>query len=202
MANLKAKMYHHGNLEQALLEAGVREARANGSRNLGVNFLAKKVDVSSMAVYRHFTNAENLRARISQQAREELARRMVTSIADESDVRNRFQAVGRTYIQFALDEPGLFSAAFVECEEGPNREDDPSAWLVFHNSIVDLCDAGLIAQSEVEQVASFAWAAVHGYATLAGGSDPKRPKTDESVIADLLDRIWSGIVQTTEGIRR
>ena len=202
MANVKAKMYHHGNLEQALLEAGVREARTTGSRNLGVNFLAKKVDVSPMAVYRHFTNAENLRARISQQAREELARRMVTAIGAESDVRNRFQAVGRTYIRFALDEPGLFAAAFVACDESPNREDNPSAWLVFHNSIVELCDAGIIAQPEVEQVASFAWAAVHGYATLAGGSDPMRPKSDETVIANLLDRIWSGIVQTKEGIRR
>jgi AcrR family transcriptional regulator len=200
MANVKAKMYHHGNLEQALLEAGAREARENGSRNLGVNFLAKKVDVSPMAIYRHFTNAANLRARISQQAREELARRMVAAIAVESDVRNRFQAVGKTYIQFALDEPGLFSAAFVECDEGPNREDDPSAWLVFHNSIVELCDAGLIAQSEVEQVASFAWAAVHGYSTLAGGSNPMRPKSDATVIDNLLDRIWSGIVQTNEGI--
>jgi len=195
MANLKAKMYHHGNLEKALLEAGAREARVNGSRNLGVNFLAKKVDVTPMAVYRHFTSAENLRARISQQAREELARRMMKAIAIKTDVKNRFQAVGKTYIQFALDEPGLFSAAFVSCDEGPNREDDPSAWLVFHNSIVELCDAGIITRSEVDHVASFAWAAVHGYATLAGGSDPKRPKTDESAIADLLDRIWSGIVQ-------
>jgi AcrR family transcriptional regulator len=202
MANVKAQMYHHGNLEQALLEAGAREARENGSRNLGGNFLAKKVDVSPMAVYRHFTNAENLRARISQQAREELARRMVAAIAVESDVKNRFQAVGKTYIQFALDEPGLFSTAFVGCDEGPNREDDPSAWLVFHNSIVELCDAGLIAQSEVEQVASFAWAAVHGYSTLAGGSNPMRPTSDETVIDNLLDRIWSGIVPSNKGAKR
>jgi AcrR family transcriptional regulator len=189
------KKYHHGNLEEALLTAGLHEAKARGPRNLGVNFLAKAVKVSPTAVYRHFLSGESLRANISQQAREELATQMLKAIATQTDFKKRFQAAGRAYINFALNDPGLFAVAFVACEEGPKREDSPSAWMVLQDSILDICNAGLVDSSEVEQVASFAWATVHGFATLAGGSDPKRPKTNEKAISDLLERTWSGIIQ-------
>jgi AcrR family transcriptional regulator len=194
MANIKTKTYHHGNLEQALLVAGFQEARGTGSRNLGVNSLAKEVQVSPMAVYRHFPSGESLKANISQLGREEMARQMIEAISRQVGVKNRFQVVGRAYIQFALDEPGLFAVAFTACDAPPKREDSPSAWLVFQDSILDLCNEGLIDASEVEHVSAFAWAAVHGYATLAGGNDPMRPKATEQVISNLLDRIWSGIV--------
>jgi AcrR family transcriptional regulator len=187
--------YHHGDLEEALLAAGMREAKTSGTKNLGVNSLAKEVNVSPMAVYRHFSSGEGLRASISQQAREELARRMIKAISVETTVKNRFKATGRTYIQFALKEPGLFAVAFVACDEPPKREDSPSAWMVFQDSILDLCNEGLIEPAEVEQVAAFAWSAVHGFATLAGGNDPKRPKANQKIIDDLLERIWSGIVK-------
>jgi AcrR family transcriptional regulator len=199
MATMKSK-YHHGDLEEALLAAGMREAKNTGTRNLGVNSLAKEVKVSPMAVYRHFSNGESLRAGISQQAREEMARRMLKAVAMQTGVKERFHAVGRTYIEFALSEPGLFAVAFVACDEGPKREDSPSAWLVFQDSILDLCNAGLIETSEVEQVGAFAWASVHGFATLAGGNDPKRPTASKKLIDDLLDRIWAGIVQEKEGL--
>ncbi|MCX6485554.1 MAG: TetR/AcrR family transcriptional regulator [Rhodoluna sp.] len=195
---MKTKKYHHGDLEKALLGAGMREAKNSGTKNLGVNSLAKEVNVSPMAVYRHFSNGESLRAGISQQAREEMARRMLNAVALETGVKERFHAVGKIYIEFALNEPGLFAVAFVACEEGPKREDSPSAWLVFQDSILDLCNAGLIETNEVEQVAAFAWAAVHGFATLAGGNDPKRPKSSDEGINNLLDRIWSGILQTNK----
>jgi AcrR family transcriptional regulator len=188
------KKYHHGRLEDALLDAGFREAKIGGPRNLGVNFLEKAVNVSPTAVYRQFANGESLRASISQQAREELARRMLAAVATQPDVKQRFLAVGRVYIHFALTDPGLFAVAFVACDEGPKREDSPSAWTVFQDSILDLCNAGLIQPSELPHVAAFAWAAVHGYATLASGSDPMRPKSDDQSIFDFLERTWSGII--------
>jgi AcrR family transcriptional regulator len=200
MTKVKAKSYHHGNLDQALLDAGLKEAKMTGTRNLGVNSLAKDVDVSPMAVYRHFSSGEALRANISQAAREVLAKRMLVDLGDATGARERFRATGRSYIQFALDEPGLFAAAFVTCDAPPRREDEPSAWIIFQDSILDLCNKGLLEVTEVEQVAAFAWSSVHGYATLAVGNDPKRPKTSQKIIDDLLDRIWAGIVHEKEGL--
>ena len=191
---MKKTGYHHGHLEEALLEAGIREARSSGPRNLGVTQLAKKVNVSAMAIYRHFPNGESLRASISQQAREELGRQMLKALAKETDVKKRFQAIGRTYIEFGLKEPGLFSVAFLDCHENPKREDNPSIWKILEEGILEICNAGLIEPEEIPNVAALAWAAVHGYVEIAGLSEPYGPKPTKKNIDDLLDRAWMGIV--------
>lgn len=192
---MKKKSYHHGNLEEALLKVGMKEAKATGSRNLGVTHLAKLVDVTPMAIYRHFPSGENLKAAISQQAREELARRMASAVAKETDVKKRFMATGREYIRFGLEEPGLFSVAFLDCSELPSREDNPSARGILHDTILDLCNEGLVQPKEVQAVAHFAWSIVHGFTMLAGSEDPYRPSARPVDIEDVLERAWLGVTQ-------
>lgn len=192
---MKKKSYHHGNLEEALLKVGMKEARASGSRNLGVTHLAKLVDVTPMAIYRHFPNGENLKAAISQQAREELARRMANAVAKETDVKKRFMATGREYINFGLQEPGLLSVAFLDCEELPNREDNPSAREILHDAILDLCNEGSVKAQDVQSIAHFAWSVVHGFTLLASSSDPQRPGSKSAEIEEILERAWQGVTQ-------
>lgn len=192
---MKKKTYHHGNLEEALLQVGMKEAKATGSRKLGVTQLARLVDVTPMAVYRHFPSGENLKAAISQQAREELARRMATAVAQEADVKKRFMATGREYIRFGLEEPGLFSVAFVNCSERPSRPDNPSARTILHDAILDLCNEGLVKTEEVESVAHFAWSIVHGFTMLAGDADSYRPEAHAGGIEEVLERAWLGITR-------
>ena len=192
---MKKKTYHHGNLEEALLQVGMKEAKATGSSNLGVTHLARLVDVTHMAVYRHFRSGENLKAAISQQAREALATRMANAVAKETDVKKRFVATGREYIRFGLEEPGLFSVAFVNCSELPSRPDDPSTRTILHDAILDLCNEGLVATEEVESVAHFAWSIVHGFTTLAGGADTYRPGAHAEAIEEVLERAWLGITR-------
>lgn len=190
---MKKKTYHHGNLEEALLKVGMKEARASGSRNLGVTHLAKLVDVTPMAIYRHFPSGESLKAAISQQAREELARRMARAVAEETDVKRKFMATGREYIRFGLEEPRLFSVAFLDCSELPTREDNPSARGILNDAILDLCNEGLVETNEVQAVAHFAWSIVHGFTMLAGSDDPYRPDSGPGDIEDVLERAWLGV---------
>ncbi len=192
---MNKKTYHHGNLEEALLTVGMKEAKASGSRNLGVTHLAKLVDVSPMAVYRHFPSGENLKAAISQQAREQLARQMFEAVSQEKDVKRRFMATGREYIRFGLEEPGLFAVAFIDCDASLKREDNPSARAMLHDAILDLCNEGLVRPEELEAVANFAWSIVHGFTMLAGGTDPFRPEAKPSIIENVLERSWLGVTQ-------
>jgi AcrR family transcriptional regulator len=191
---MKKKSYHHGDLEDALLKVGMKEARASGARNLGVTYLAKKVQVSPMAVYRHFPSGESLKSSISQRAREELGRRMQEAVDRETDVKRRFMATGRAYINFALEEPGLFSVAFVDCQALPTREDNPSAEKILKDAILDLCNQGYVKTSDVQDVANFAWSVVHGFSLLVSeGAEPK-PSADQRSIENLLEKAWLGIV--------
>lgn len=194
-SKIKKTSYHHGNLEEALLNVGLREARSKGSQNLGLTHLAKLVNVSPMAVYRHFESGESLKASISQKAREELARRMIAAVEKENDVKSRFLAIGRTYIEFGLAEPGLFSVAFIDCAEQPKNHDEPSSSQIFEDAILDLCNEGLINTSDVQGVAAFAWSLVHGFAILAGGAEPNHLNATKVSIEELLQRAWTGITQ-------
>jgi AcrR family transcriptional regulator len=191
---MKKKSYHHGDLEDALLKVGMKEARASGARNLGVTYLAKKVHVSPMAVYRHFPSGESLKSSISQRAREELGRRMQEAVEKETDVKRRFMATGRAYINFALEEPGLFSVAFVDCEALPAREDNPSAEKILKDAILDLCNEGYVKTSDVQDVANFAWSVVHGFALLVSEGAASKPSSDKRSIENLLEKAWRGIV--------
>lgn len=192
---MKKKAYHHGNLEEALLKVGMKEAKATGPRNLGVTHLARMVNVTPMAIYRHFPNGENLKAAISQQAREELARRMARAVAKETDVKLRFMATGREYIKFGLEEPGLLAVAFLDCDELPSREDNPSARNILHDAILDLCNEGIVKANDVEAIAHFAWSIVHGFTMLASSADPFRPVSDTTEIEEILERAWVGVTQ-------
>lgn len=192
---MKKKAYHHGNLEEALLKVGMKEAKATGPRNLGVTHLARMVNVTPMAIYRHFPNGENLKAAISQQAREELARRMARAVAKETDVKLRFMATGREYIKFGLEEPGLLAVAFLDCDELPSREDNPSARNILHDAILDLCNEGIVKANDVEAIAHFAWSIVHGFTMLASSADLFRPGSDGAEIEDILERAWLGVTQ-------
>lgn len=192
---MKKKAYHHGNLEEALLKVGMKEAKATGPRNLGVTHLARMVNVTPMAIYRHFPNGENLKAAISQQAREELARRMARAVAKETDVKLRFMATGREYIKFGLEEPGLLAVAFLDCDELPSREDNPSARNILHDAILDLCNEGIVKANDVEAIAHFAWSIVHGFTMLASSADPFRPVSGTTEIEEILERAWVGVTQ-------
>jgi AcrR family transcriptional regulator len=195
---MKKNTYHHGDLEEALLKVGMKEARASGARNLGVTYLAKKVRVSPMAVYRHFPSGESLKSSISQRAREELGRRMQEAVDQETDVKRRFMATGRAYINFALQEPGLFSVAFVDCEALPSREDNPSAEKILKDAILDLCNEGYVKTSDVQDIANFAWSVVHGFALLVSEKVESKPSSDKRSIESLLEKAWKGIVSSDD----
>jgi AcrR family transcriptional regulator len=146
-----------------------------------------------MAVYRHFPNGDSLKVSISQLAREELAKGMQSAVAREVDVKRRFQATGRAYIEFGLDEPGLFAVAFLDCDATPRRYDDPSAWDIFQGAILDLAEAGYIELVDVQAVTSMAWAVVHGFVVLAGSNTSYLSDTTSAQIDDLIERTWRGI---------
>jgi AcrR family transcriptional regulator len=165
--------YHHGNLHQALVDAGVDAAREGGSSALALRELAKTVGVSPAAVYRHFPSLDHLVAEVAQRAREELARRMIAARdAIEPDgsadaAWRRFLATGSAYVRFGVSEPRLFEAAFAPCAAPPPRADAPGAWDVLTGALDDLVRTGGIAADRRPLAPIVAWSGVHGLTSIA-----------------------------------
>lgn len=193
---MTAQPYHHGALHAAILDAAVDAARVGGPQAVGVRALAKAVGVSPSAIYRHIPSIEALLAEAAQIARQQLAYRLIECRdratprrTRTASARERFRAVGRGYIEFALAEPHLFDTAFAPCNEPPPTPDDPSAWQVLVDGVADLVDAGIVAPRAAQRAALIAWAGVHGIASILARNALPDPIAAEQSVDVVLDAI-------------
>jgi AcrR family transcriptional regulator len=170
--------YHHGNLREALLSAALVAVREQGPDGLAVRDLARRVGVSHNAAYRHFADRDALVAAVAEvalAALTEAGRRRLATVEHDDPVmlaRRRLFELGRSYVTFALGEPGLFRVAFssypqIETAPGlvdPGADDDPLAQL---NTTLDgLVEAGYLAPQARPGAEITCWSAVHGFSVL------------------------------------
>ena len=194
-----ARPYHHGDLRRALVSAATELAAANGSDGVVLREAARRVGVSPSAAYRHFPSRDGLLAHVGSAAREMLAGRMLASTAkirgaSATAARDRFRATGRAYIEFALDDAGLFEVAFRPCPPALFVADDPSPYTVLSDTLDVLDRARLLtvprAGAEVP-----AWVAVHGAAVLLG--EGLLPRADREVVIEAsLDMVSDGLLRS------
>ena len=188
---MAATTYHHGDLANAVVEAGLRRVRQRGLSAISGRELAGSVGVTPAAIYRHFTDKEHLRAAISQAAREQLARAISLPkprTIGKRAAAERFRLIGLAYIEFALTEPLLYAAAFEICE--PPRPDNPSAWEVLTEALDDLVKAGAMPASRRSGAEMVAWCAVHGAANLITTTVAGVPSSQRSVVVkQVLDGV-------------
>jgi len=172
--------YHHGNLRQALVEAGLELARTGGAAALTLRDVTRRVGVSPNAAYRHFADLDSLRAAVADRIQHGMVDRMqgFQPVADPpsggsavgSPARGRLRAVGLGYIQFALAEPGWFDTAFANV--GALLAADPDAEPPVPVQMLTSALDGLVSSGELApELRSGAewpcWSAVHGFALLA-----------------------------------
>ncbi len=183
--------YHHGDLANAVIAAGLRRVKQRGLEAVSGRELAGAAGVAPSAIYRHFADKDQLRAAISQAAREQLARAMVqpaTRNLTKARAAARFRAVGAAYIDFALSEPRLYAAAFAEC--APPREDNPSAWGILAEALDDLVTTGAMPKGSRAGAEMVAWSAVHGVATLLLSPLPATAPSDhKQIVNQVLDGV-------------
>ena len=164
---MTSSSYHHGDLSNAVITAGIRRVRQRGLDAVSGRELAGVVGVAPSAIYRHFVDKDQLRAAIAQAAREQLARAMSQPKArklTKASAYARFRAIGEAYIDFALSEPRLYAAAFSDCR--PSREDSPSGWSILAEALDALVATGAMPGERRAGAELVAWSAAHGISDL------------------------------------
>ncbi len=121
--------YRHGDLRRALLEAGLALAREGGPGAVTLREVTRRAGVVPNAAYRHFANHAQLLQAVRAEALAAVARSMERELdavpplgprakpggaAGVAHARARLRAVGRGYLQYAWEEPGLFRIAFLQ----------------------------------------------------------------------------------------
>jgi AcrR family transcriptional regulator len=169
--------YHHGDLANALADAATEMARVGGPDAVVLRAAARSAGVSAAAAYRHFADHDELLQVVRQRALDALEAAMHTSLeageplADpgEESLR-RLRALGRAYIRFALDDPGLFRTAFCRPKkplpDAAERMASHGPYALLSAVLDELVDHGVLDPGRRPGAEIPAWAAVHGLATL------------------------------------
>jgi AcrR family transcriptional regulator len=194
--------YHHGDLANALTEAATDLARTGGPEAVVLREAARQVGVSATAAYRHFAGHAELIHEVKERCQETLARYMdeeLTRTAASTDPQveavRRLRALGLGYLRFAIAEPGLFRTAF--CHTGtaqpmPFGEWESAAYDKLSAALDELSGLGLIHPQARPLAEMFAWASVHGLATLM--VDGPLASLPEEVREAALDRTMDAVV--------
>ncbi len=192
--------YHHGDLRAALVAAGVAAAREGGEAAVGLNRLAAEVGVSASAAYRHFPSGlTDVLVAVGDVARRELAERIEAAMAQARPsrdaavlARRRFRASGQAYVDYVVEQPGLFQVA-ARHDEGRAPDADPFALL--EGCIDDLVRTGVLPAARRRDAAVAAWSAVHGLALLLTEGPLRRLPADARgrVVDRTLDMVSRGL---------
>ncbi len=192
--------YHHGDLRAALVDAGVAVARQGGEAAVGLNRLAAEVGVSASAAYRHFpAGLEDLLVAVGDVARRELVDRITQrmdrvapSRSAATRARRRFRASGEAYVEYVLEQPGLFQVA---CRHDRGRPTDADPFGLLEACIDDLVSAGALDAARRPDAAAAAWAAVHGLGVLMTEGPLRRlpPQRRARIVARTLDMVEAGL---------
>ncbi|MEV6333838.1 TetR/AcrR family transcriptional regulator [Nocardia vinacea] len=181
-----SKPYHHGALRSALVEAGVALARDGGPDRVILREVARAAGVSHSAAYRHFADRGALLAEVAGHARGELAAEMSRRIARTRDPRRQLQAVGTAYIDFALNQPGLFRTAFGVHAVPEQHTGGTNPYEILGRVLDQAQSAGLLDPERRPGAEIAAWSTVHGLACLL--IDGPLP-TDPAAIAFAVGRV-------------
>jgi AcrR family transcriptional regulator len=171
---MATRPYHHGDLRQALIDAGLERLEADGLEALSLREVARRVGVSHAAPAHHFPDKRALLAAMAASGFGTLAGEMDAAVARAGrDPVRRLTASGVAYVRFALVRPRLFRLMF----GSDFQARDSSAELAAAGDrafavLLGAAQAVLAAQGDDNPdhhilVVTASWAAVHGLATLA-----------------------------------
>ncbi|MFI9235444.1 TetR/AcrR family transcriptional regulator [Streptomyces sp. NPDC053079] len=176
----KRETYRHGDLRNALIEAGLELARQGGPEAVVLRAATRQAGVVPNAAYRHFADRGALLHAVSQAAMAHVAHTMEAEQAalppaedPAVTARARFRAVGTGYLRFAQEEPGLFRTAFHVPGDMTHAAADTAAgpggktpFELLGTALDGLVENGLLPEDRRPGAEFLAWSAVHGLAVL------------------------------------
>lgn len=168
----KKKTYHHGDLKNALIKAGVEILAKDGVSGLSLRKVALKAGVSHAAPYAHFADKQALIAAISTEGFRQLYER-VSGVAEkyQSQPEKQLTEAAWAYVQFAMDDRDrfkvMFSGVLEKEKEYPDFVVESQRNFQLVKSIVEANQAsGRLRGGDSALVALSAWGIIHGFLML------------------------------------
>ena len=195
--------YQHGDLREALIDAGVKLLMEGGADALSLRAAAQLAGVSHAAPYRHYRDKDALISAIAERGFRMLTAKMRSQL-DASGARTagrKLVALGVGYVMFGMEQPAYLQLIFGGCRA---RTDMPpeliAAGAEAYGVLRDTVEAGIasgeLTRGEVDDVTLACWSIVHGLSMLLihGAVDkPATPQLEAALVERLLGVLSRGI---------
>ena len=196
------KNYHHGDLKNALIKAGIEILSREGIDGLSLRKVAQRAGVSHSAPYSHFSDKQSLIAAISTEGFNQLYAELdaaVTPYAD--DPKKQLFDGTRAYVRFATSHTDIFKIMFSGVLE---KEKEYTAFVEISQKtfrrvvdVVRACqDAGILRSSSSEIMAVAVWGQVHGIVSLALEGQIPHTILDSHTIQDIVSLAIEQMMQS------
>ena len=169
---MEKENYHHGDLKNALIQAGTEILSEEGIGSLSLRKVASRAGVSHSAPYAHFKDKQALIAAISTEGFRLLYERMGLAADRYRKTPDcMLFEVGYAYLNFALENPAYFKVMFSgTLEKEKDYPDFVEMSKKNFNFLVDQvkqCQSvGLLKSGAPDVLAVNVWCLVHGFVAL------------------------------------
>lgn len=161
----KSDAYHHGNLRFALLDAARAVMEEFGIESLTLREVARRTGVSPGAPYHHFKDKADLIRELVSHGFHSLDRASREALLEKTTPHEKLQAIGVTYIMYAVQHPDEFRLMFRPEMGSPLEDENPTCTPVFR-VLLEVIDEFRLVESDRNTAAISVWSLVHGLASL------------------------------------
>lgn len=192
--------YHHGDLKNALIEAGIEILAEEGVGGLSLRKAARRAGVSHAAPYAHFADKQALVAAISTEGQRIISERIERRVHGIVDPLEQLILTAWIYIDFAVHRSAHFKTTFSGAVE--KESDYPALVEIIRQNfesvcrIVERCQAaGVLSSGPSDLVTVGVWSQVHGLASLMLEGQISHTVLDRLTVKELLINCMQQVVR-------
>ena len=167
--------YHHGNLREALIEAGIRIINESGEDALSLRKVAAACDVSHAAPYAHFRDKDELIEAIKKSVTKQLMGELEDAVKTAVSSEIAIVSMGKRYVSFFHSNPDYYKFLFgrqniiAHLKIDEKTDDDYPPFVLLKKTYLKYLKERGIKKNKKEQEVELLkiWASAHGLAAIA-----------------------------------
>jgi len=188
---------------------------SDGIEGFSMRKLAKCVGCTAPALYRHYENKEEVMQEVVAEAYRLFTQYLYRALEGRTPAE-RFTLAGRSYFDFAMEQPALYEIIYMPTEIlGTHNVDSPVAdqacaiGQFWTDRVREMMDAGYLREGDPHEISTTLWGHAHGLISIfhRGLLPVSDVKEFRVLMTESFFRVMEGLgteafAEVAEGIRR
>lgn len=198
MPRLPQSEEQRDNVRRRILDAAQDLFDSAGIDAVSMRALGARVGLTASALYAYFPTKTTLLRALWWDALDELLSRMQDISRNETDPISAIRALGRTYSEFALENPARYRVLFL-IEAGETVADlrtqgfRHKSYDILYERIDDAIKSHQLKDGDPHTISQVFWAGVHGVIMLASSATSFPTLPPDAFVSAMLDALLSGL---------